>query len=127
MIVVLVVLLSTLVSPIKMTSIHAGGITETHEMPMSAIIRPFKSELADDKVASIMETLSNPATKDQVPPIDILWITGREGGNYYYSFGGCHRYEAHKRLNLPTIQVKLVKSNVQDLKGYLGSSTPDLK
>jgi sulfiredoxin len=110
-----------------MTSIHAGGITETHEMPMSAIIRPFKSELADNKVASIMETLSNPATKDQVPPIDILWITGREGGNYYYSFGGCHRYEAHKRLNLPTIQVKLVKSNVQDLKGYLGSSTPDLK
>ncbi|XP_018570008.1 sulfiredoxin-1 isoform X1 [Anoplophora glabripennis] len=111
----------------RMTSIHAGNITEVHEMPFSEIIRPFKPELDEKKVKSLMKTLSDPETADQVPPIDVLWITGREGGNYYYSFGGCHRYTAHQRLKSEFVKVKLVKSTVQDLRCYLGSSTPDLK
>lgn len=57
----------------------------------------------------------------------MLWIVGREGGNYFYSFGGCHRYAGHKRLKRDTVKVKLVSSNVQDLHNYLGASTPDLK
>ena len=41
-------------------------------------------------------------------PVDIMWVEN-EKGNYYFCFGGCHRYEAHKRLNRPTIRAKLVK------------------
>ncbi|XP_019879087.1 putative sulfiredoxin isoform X2 [Aethina tumida] len=110
-----------------MTSIHAGNITDVYEMPITEIIRPFMSEVSENKVRSIMKTLSNPATAEEVPPIDVMWVVGSEGGNYYYSFGGCHRYIAHIRLKLPTIRVKLVRSTVKDLWIHLGSSTPDLK
>lgn len=61
----------------EMTSIHAAYIDEVHDMPMSVIIRPFPPEVDEKKVLSLMDTLSNTETIDQVPPIDVLWITGK--------------------------------------------------
>ncbi|EFA76331.1 BEACH domain-containing protein [Heterostelium album PN500] len=110
-------------------SVYTRLVTETM-MPISVIHRPLPSYLDEEKVLSLMETLKSTYSSsgsEEVPPIDVHYIKGKNNpsNNYYLSFGGCHRFEAHKRLGLPTIKARIVESTPDTIKVYLGSSTPE--
>ncbi|CAF1097630.1 unnamed protein product [Adineta ricciae] len=109
------------------SSIHSASIDTTYNIPMKDIIRPLPSTLDEKKVQSLMETIQTTET-DQVPPIDVLWYEAPESkNNYFFAMGGCHRWEAHKRLNSKTIRAKLVRTTLNDLRIYFGSSLPNFK
>lgn len=110
-----------------MASIHANHDAEVHRVPLRVLIRPFPSELDEEKVEAMTKVLTDHNTAEELPPIDVMWVKGRLGGDYFYSFGGCHRFEAHRRLQKDTIRARFIKANTETLKSYLGSSTPDLK
>lgn len=40
------------------SSVHSAGIEQIHEMPLSEIIRPIPPQVNEEKVKSLMETLS---------------------------------------------------------------------
>ncbi|XP_015577549.1 uncharacterized protein LOC8289489 isoform X3 [Ricinus communis] len=46
--------------------------------------------------------------------IDVLEVDG-----VYYGFSGCHRYEAHQRLGLPTIRCKVRRGTKETLRHHL--------
>jgi sulfiredoxin len=97
-----------------------GG--EVHLIPLKVIQRPLVPAVNESKVESLCETIET--KPEEVPPVTVLWIKGSEGGNYYYAFGGCHRYEAYKRLGKETIPAIIQKSTLDNLKTMLGASAP---
>jgi hypothetical protein len=46
------------------------------------------------------------------------------GENYYFAFGGCHRWEAAKRLQLSAIPAKVIRVAPSVINTYLGASSP---
>lgn len=42
----------------QMNSVHSANVDEIHDMPMNAITRPIPSILDNEKVESLMETIS---------------------------------------------------------------------
>ncbi|XP_057686283.1 uncharacterized protein srxn1 isoform X2 [Corythoichthys intestinalis] len=67
-------------------SIHSKGLQEVTDVPIDVIIRPFPPVLDEEKVHSLVNTIKDGADISVVPPIDVLWIKGREGGKFYTTY-----------------------------------------
>ena len=92
------------------------------DVPLSVITRPLDSPVDAAKVCSLVETLRS--DRNAVPPITLLWIQGEQGGNYYFSFGGCHRLVAHRESGATTVRALLQRGTLADLRLFLGASAP---
>lgn len=102
------------------------GVGEIHNIPIDVIIRPLPPMVTEGKVESLCTALA--AGKDEdIPPVTVMWVKGREGGDYYYAFGGCHRYTAYKKQGRTTIPAIIQRATVEELRTAMGGSVPDLK
>ncbi|XP_031124116.1 sulfiredoxin, chloroplastic/mitochondrial [Ipomoea triloba] len=83
------------------------------ELPIDKIRRPLMRTRANDphKVHELMDSIRQIGLQ---VPIDVLEVDG-----VYYGFSGCHRYEAHQRLGLPTIRCKVRRGTQETLRHHL--------
>ncbi|KAJ8763779.1 hypothetical protein K2173_003561 [Erythroxylum novogranatense] len=96
----------------KKLSTERGGPVIT-EIPLDKIRRPLMRTRANDpnKVRELMDSIKEIGLQ---VPIDVLEVDGD-----YYGFSGCHRYEAHQRLGLPTIRCKVRRGTKETLRHHL--------
>ncbi|GAB2274045.1 hypothetical protein Dimus_008814 [Dionaea muscipula] len=83
------------------------------ELPLDKIRRPLMRTRENDpqKVKELMDSIREIGLQ---VPIDVLEVDG-----VYYGFSGCHRYEAHQRLSLPTIRCKVRRGTKETLRHHL--------
>ncbi|KAH7546074.1 hypothetical protein FEM48_Zijuj01G0162100 [Ziziphus jujuba var. spinosa] len=92
------------------TSEGGGGGPVIVELPLDKIRRPLMRTRANDpiKVKELMDSIREIGLQ---VPIDVLEVDG-----VYYGFSGCHRYEAHQHLGLPTIRCKVRRGTKETLR-----------
>ncbi|XP_077221199.1 sulfiredoxin [Tasmannia lanceolata] len=83
------------------------------EIPLDKIRRPLTRTRANDpvKVKELMESIREIGLQE---PIDVLEVDG-----VYYGFSGCHRFEAHQHLELPTIRCKVRRGTKETLRHHM--------
>ncbi|KAK4399534.1 Sulfiredoxin, chloroplastic/mitochondrial [Sesamum angolense] len=93
----------------SLPSVPQSGGPLVLELPLDKIRRPLMRTRANDpqKVKELMESIREIGLQ---VPIDVLEVDGE-----YYGFSGCHRYEAHQRLGLPTIRCKVRRGTKETL------------
>ncbi|OWZ55948.1 sulfiredoxin [Cryptococcus neoformans var. grubii Br795] len=99
-----------------------------HNVPMRVINRPLPSELDENKVKTFMTEMER---GDSFTPIEVVKVkaplkTDPTGTPqvFYFAMGGCHRYEATKRLGWETIRARIIDVPANQMRIYLGAGSP---
>lgn len=101
--------------------IHRVRTSDYKIVPMRVINRPFPPELDEAKVEQFIKDYDK---GDVFTPIEIWRVRNPQGQSFYFSFGGCHRFEAAKRSNKETIRARIVDVPVATIRAHLGNSSP---
>lgn len=78
---------------------------------LDEIRRPLPRQTDPNKVVILMESIAREGLRE---PIDVLEVEGK-----YYGFSGCHRFEAHQRLNKETIKCRVRRAPRSVLQRHL--------
>jgi len=81
------------------TILQELGSVRIDDIPLNQIRRPLPRQTDADQVCALMESIGTEGLRE---PIEVLEVDGQ-----YYGFSGCHRFEAHQRLGLPTIRCRI--------------------
>lgn len=121
-------------------SVFVSEDAPVYDVPMRVIHRPLQSFTDEQKAGASGHSHAGmrlPATTKEAAclqvqtfvkqmqaghnftPIEILWVQRGED-DYYFAFGGCHRWQAHERLGKSTIKARLVKTTPESISVYLG-------
>ncbi|ODN99498.1 sulfiredoxin [Cryptococcus wingfieldii CBS 7118] len=102
-----------------------------HNVPMRVINRPLPSELDENKVQAFMDEMKASCRGDAFTPIEVVKVkaplkTDPTGPAqvFYFAMGGCHRYEATKRLQWETIRARIIEVPASQMRVYLGAGSP---
>lgn len=111
------------------------------EIPLSQIKRPIPPVLDYQKIDSMVSTLKGTPmasatcgiediTAGELPPVDVFRVR-EEGKDYYFAFGGCHRFQAYDKLSQNSdgevmVKCRLLPATRKTMKLYLGASVDQL-
>ncbi|CCH57878.1 hypothetical protein TBLA_0A00770 [Henningerozyma blattae CBS 6284] len=109
-------------------------------VPLSQIHRPIQPELDQQKIESMVQTMSGRPTASstcslqqaidsngQLPAVDVLKVK-EPSGEYYFAFGGCHRLQAYDKLKPKSgdadvmVRCKVLNVTRKQIKMYVGNS-----
>lgn len=111
-------------------------------VPLNQIRRPIPPVLDYQKIDAMVSTLKGipqasatcgieEITSGELPPIDVFKV--RElGKDYYFAFGGCHRFQAYDRIDkeksetVTMVKCKILPATRKTLKVYLGASVDEM-
>lgn len=110
-------------------------------VPLRLIKRPIPPVLDMQKIDAMESTLKGSPMASatcslgeiesgELPPIDVFRVR-EEGKDYFFAFGGCHRFQAYDRLDKngekeTMVKCKLLPATRKTLKLYLGASVDEM-
>lgn len=94
---------------IRTRRVQSGAVYAGHsgKCPICALTSMMQSTSGGVDILFSLINASPQQKGDDFTPIEILQVKSPEGTRLY-SLGGCHRYEAHKRLGKETIRAKVL-------------------
>lgn len=121
-------------------SIQSNQIKESY-VPLDQIRRPIPPVLDYQKIDAMVSTLSGTPMESatctmeniqsgELPPIDVFRVR-EQGKDYYFAFGGCHRFQAYDKMNekgqsQTMVKCRLLPATRKTLKLYLGASVDEM-